>query len=392
MSFDFAIGLNKAELDSLSQNLYRALYSLLFVGSTKVHYADEEFDVEWNVKAPAVFDLSGVPGSVAGFSFTYPQVELTISSPGVAKHSLTVTVIARARMIVNADGSQSIDVYEVDCPPLPEPVDNWIFQKAIAPKILAAAQQAFGAVKIPPLQVPGIQVSAPVPFVREERLIAIANIGPNPPPVPDPGSFPWPGNPFFLLLGQRGLQAAADYAVGRGAHFQDSGSGGGSFAGYDWGYSLSLGGLQVGIAGDAISFRGEAGGSAWGSVHIAWVVETGIQYEVRTNNLSGVLQPFVEGNFLYVRSLDIDVSISVTPRGNLLEEILGYALEGAQAIVGSFDSYAQRYLENLKFPAFEIPSYHLEIGSVRLTATPVSLTTIGAGGMLGLGGQILVTT
>jgi hypothetical protein len=425
VSFDIAIGMQRSQLDAISASLYKQVYPNLFTGSQQQEHAGVQYTVAWDIKTPATFDLSntaqsqaalarhlaaqqsaGAPhppellalaaANTAAFAFTYQTVAIKLTAPGVPEADLALTLTAQAHMLVGGDGSQSIDVYDVSAPPQQDPVQNWLVQNVVLPKILAAAKTLFGDVSIPPLQMPGLQLSQPVPFVQNDALLAIANLAAaGPPPVPAPGSFPWPSAPFFTLLGNNALQAATAYNLaGSAASRSDSGKHGSRWAGEEWSYSLSIVNPHVTIDGTGLDFTASITGSVAASVYIVYI-PIGVGFTAYAKpNPSAKLSLEVNGASIVVKTREVSTfTLLVVPSGSVPERITGAMLEViVAAVVASGSPFVSQFLNGIMFTSFSVPSYTVAVGATTVRATPTGMAVSNVSGMLALTGNLAITT
>jgi hypothetical protein len=419
MSFDLAVGLHRSQLDQISADLYQLTHDELFTGSKEVEILGTKYTVAWDIKTPATFDLSqpavartaflghlaGLPGAdehahelleglaaaSATFSFTYQTVAITLTTEGhEAKLELTLT--AHARLVADSDGSQSIEVFQLTAPPVPDKVENLLIQEFIVPEIKKAANVVFGAVKIPPLAFPGIPLSAPVPFVQNEALIAIANLaGSGVPPAPEPGTFPWPQSPFFLLLGNRPMQAATAAAIAKGG-YSGSGSSGDSWFGASWRASISIVNPQVSIDGAGLELHAEIAGNVAADINV-FHVPIGVGFKAYAQpNPRVLLSLEPKPGKIVVRTREASVfTLLVVPSGSVPEIITAAMLEPIVAAVGlAAGPTISGFLKGLEFGSMEVPAYKINIGATNLTATPTGLTVANAAGMLALEGTLAI--
>jgi hypothetical protein len=425
MAFDFAIGMQGSQLDAISANLYQHLYPKLFSGSQQQEYAGVKYTVSWDIRTPARFDLANTAdaqaalathlsahdpageshspelielaaASVAAFTFTYQTVDIKLTSPGVPEAALQLQLTAQAKMLVNGDGSQSIDVYALSTPTQPDPVQDWLVQNVVLPRILASAQTIFGGVSIPPLQMPGVQLTAPVTFVQDGALIAIANLtASGPPPVPAPGSVPWPSDAFFVLLGNNALQQATAYNIANSSNSRsDSGKHGSHWAGDSWSYSLAIVDPHVRIDGTNLDFTANIAGSISASVYIVYL-PIGVGFTAFAKpNPSATLALQVSGSSLVVKTKHVNPFVLlVVPSGSVSERITAAMLEPiAAAVVASFSPFISQFLGGIDFTSFAIPSYRIAVGTTTVTASPNGVAVSNVAGMLALTGEMSITT
>lgn len=425
--FDVAIGMTQAELDAVSQSLYTQVYPQLFTGSKQVDYSGATFTVSWDITAPATFDLLNPPAaqdalrahlagltgpeggqpspdqveaatsSAAAFSFTYPTAALKFTAPNVPEADLTLALTANARIDVTLDGGQMMDVYSLTAPQQADPVENYLLQNVVIPQVLASTQQIFGGVTIPAIQLPGLALGPPVPFVQSSTLIAVANLaGEATPAVPAPGSFAWPSSQFFTLLSGNAFQTlTAGYVASSRNAMSDSGSNGSHWAGDEWSYSLGIGNPRTAIQGDgSVAMSADVEGSVAASVYFLYIplgVGFGAEAEPGLNASLGLE---VDGSSLVVKTRSVaPFELVVYPTGSIPEKITAAMLEPIiQAVVATFSPFVSSFLGGIQFASFSIPTYSVTVSGITLTVTPTGLTVSNVGGMLALTGGVSIST
>jgi hypothetical protein len=429
-SFDFAIGLTANGLDAVSVSLYQQVPQL-FKGTEQASVAGIEYTVDWNVETPATFDLSDAVGAqtalrahmetaeppagvaatgapapsaalldlaaanAAAFAFTYQTVGLALSAPGVSPAVLTITLTATAHMAVSGT-EQTMVIDGMTTPPQSDPVQNWIVQNVVLPRMLASSQQIFGGVTIPAITLPGLTLGSPVPFVQDNTLIAVANLATEPQPdVPAAGTVDWPGSDFFTLISQNAFQAlTSNYIATSQSTMSDSGSNGNHWGGDDWSYSLGIGSPRVTLNTDAsITLGAAVQGSVAASIYVLYV-PIGVGFTAYTEPaLSAQLSVSVEGSSLVVRTTSVaPFVLLVAPSGSVPEEIVGGMLEPIVfAVVAAFSPFVNAFLGGIEFASFDIPSYTVSVGGVTITMAPTNLTVFTVDGMLALAGGTAIS-
>jgi hypothetical protein len=76
MSFDVAVGMSGAQLNTAAAAVYHALYPKVFTGSRQAEYQGVTFTIGIDVKAPPQFDLS--TATPQAFTMSLPAVALTL--------------------------------------------------------------------------------------------------------------------------------------------------------------------------------------------------------------------------------------------------------------------------------------------------------------------------
>jgi hypothetical protein len=429
-SFDFAIGLTANGLDAVSVSLYQQVPQL-FKGTQQASVSGIEYTVDWNVEAPATFDLSDPAGAqtalrahmdaaepplgvaasstpppsaalldlaaanAAAFSFTYQSVGLALSAPGVSPAGLTIALTATAHMAVSGT-QQTMVIDGMTTPQQSDPVQNWIVQNVVLPEMLASSQQIFGGVTIPEITLPGLTLGPPVPFVQDNTLIAVANLATEPQPdVPAAGTVDWPGSDFFTLISQNAFQAlTANYIATSQSTMSDSGSSGDHWGGDDWSYSLGIGSPRVTLNADAsVTLDAAVQGSVAASIYVLYV-PIGVGFTAYTEpGLSAQLSVTVEGSSLVVKTTSVaSFVLVVAPSGSVPEEIVGGMLEPiVLAVVAAFSPFVSSFLGGIQFASFDIPTYTVSVGGVTITMAPTNLTVSSVDGMLALVGGTAIS-
>ena len=430
-SFDFAIGLTANGLDAVSASLYQQTPQL-FEGTQQASVFGIEYTIDWNVETPATFDLSDPVGAqaalrahletaeppadvvaatstpapaaalldlaaanAAAFAFTYQSVGLTLSAPGVSPAVLTIALTATAHIAV-CGTQQTMVIDGMTTPQQSDPVQDWIVQNIVLPRMLASSQQIFGGVTIPGITLPGLTLGSPVPFVQNNTLIAVANLATEPlPDVPASGAVDWPGSDFFTLISQNAFQAlTANYIATSRSTMRDSGSNGNHWGGDDWSYSLGIGSPRVTLNSDAsITLGAAVQGSVAASIYVVYV-PIGVGFTAYTTPaLSAQLSVTVEGSSLVAKTTSVaPFVLVVAPSGSVPEKIVGGMLEPIVfAVVAAFSPFVSSFLHGIEFASFDIPTYTVSVGGVTITMAPTNLTVSSVDGMLALAGGIAIS-
>lgn len=389
--FDLAVGISGAELNAASQTVYNALYPNLFTGSTTASYQGASYTVTWNVQAAPQFDLAPGPTS---FSVTFSTVAMTFQTGTGPATPLTLGFTADCSVNITGD-TLTFSVSQVTAPTQSNPVDNYLVQNVVVPAIQALAQQLLSAITIPALQVDGVSLTSPAAGLVGGSLIATANVTTSGPPAPPDDTTPWPSSSFFALLGPNLVQALAGVALSSSANqFSGSGSGGDSWAGYNWSYSAAFADPQTSIQGSSVAMSFDVTGSVSGGVTIVYIpLDIGFDLSVSPNP-SIVCGIEVQGSqaALVVQSVS-SFTVSVTPTGSLPSWVLGWLIAAIVDIV--IDSLAPSltgFLDGLQIDSFSIPTFSLSAEGTQFTLTPTSLTAGNTAGYLALTGDISIST
>jgi hypothetical protein len=425
MSFDVAIGINQAQLNSASQAVYSALYPNVFKGSASGQFAGETYTVDYDVKAAPAFDLS-VPtdrealmawgrgqlaagghdlaafepllptlaANVPGFAVNFAQVDLNLV-PSSGGSAIPLVLGLTALCHVEVSGSTvSFAPYQVTAQATGNPETQALVQALVVPQIMAMAQSLLSGLTIPPLSVAGVSLSPPSIGIVNGSVIAAAAVNAATPPPPD-GSTAWPSTPFFALLSANAIQALAVQEMSSiSNHYSDSGSGGGCVAGYDWSYGLSLANPQIGVQGDgSVAMGFSLAGSVSGSVHVG-PLSIGLDF-----NANGEPDPSLTATIQQVGSA-IDIvtqsvnpfTIVVTPGGSVPDWVLGWIISAIiDAVVSSVTPLITTFLNGINIASIQIPTYSFSVDGTALSFTPQNLQIGDWAGNLSITGSLAVT-
>jgi hypothetical protein len=423
MAFDLAIGVSANELNTASQTFYTELYPSLFTGEQNNTYKGIAYTVNWDVKNAPVFNLSAsadsavrvaalqrraqsykkeesltavknlsaLAGAAPSFQVNFPLVNVTLG--GGITVTLPLPLTADCTIAISGN-TLSFEVNQVTTPPITDPVQNYLVQNIVVPQILAIAQSLLGGITIPPLSVSGINLSVPSVGIVNNCIIAAANLQASGTPPPPDGSIPWPTSPFFALLGQNIVQQGMINAMASATNrFSDSGSGGDSWAGYNWSYGLYLTNPSTSIQGTAINVNFNLSGSVSGGVEVVWV-PLSLSFNANTDPDPDVtLGVSVNGNTVTLVTDGMNVfTIVVTPGSSVPDWVLGWLISAIiDAVVSSVTPLITQFLKGISVAGFNIPTYSATVSGKTITLTPNNLQATNVAGYLTMVGQISIT-
>lgn len=421
MNFDVALGVNQAELNTASQSFYTALYPTLFSGTTQATYGGESFTVSYDVKAAPVFDLSapadgtalaehlrrsmvGKPGdpgeiesalssladAVPSFSIAFPTTELTLTGSSTTSLDLALTASCAIRL---SGSTLTFSPVQVTAPTQSDPVTDWLVQNVVVPQILTLLQTLMSGITIPPIAVSGIALSIPSFGIVDRAVIACANVGGGTPPPPD-GTTAWPESPFFAMLGPNVIQAlVAQEMASASNRFSNSGSGGDSWAGYDWSYGLQLANPQIGIQDDgSITMTFGLSGGVSGSVEVIYV-SLGLDFDANATPDPGVTAGLqVNGSQIDIVTEQVSpFVIIVTPGGSVPDWVLGWLVSAiVTGVTASVTPLITQFLGGIRIDSLQVPTYSISVEGTQLTLVPTGLQVGGSAGYLTLAGNLAV--
>jgi hypothetical protein len=392
MSFDVAVGMSGAELNTAAAAVYHALYPKVFTGSQKFDYQNIRYTVGIDVKAPPQLDLSTATDQA--FTLSLPTAALSMSNG--ASTTLELELDARCQVVSEAGKLSFVprDVTATLKQPNPSPVTKYFVDNYVVPAVKDMLTKLFSGITIPPIQVENIPLSAPSVGVVNGYVIATVNLAASGPPPPPDRSFPWPNAPFFALLGPNLIQQLAVIAASSATNrFSDSGSGGDHWAGYNWSYSLSLTNPHASIqgAGVRLSFTLQGGVSA--GVEVVYIpISLGFDAHAAPDpGASAVLS--IQGNQLVLVVTSVAAfTIYVIP-GTVPTWIVGWTITAIiNAVTLSLTPVITTFLRNIRLDSYQIPTYSVSVEGTTLTLTPANLTTTTAGGLIALTGNAVITS
>lgn len=387
MSFDVAVGMSGAELNSAAAAVYHALYPRVFQGSHQAEFQGVTFTVGIDVTAPPAFDISTATDQA--FTLCLPSVDLTLSNSVTTRLHIAITAQCAVR---SKDGQTSFVPTDVTASPQKDPVQDYLVKHVVVPAIADMLTTLLGGVRIPPIQVAGVPLSAPSVGVVNGYVIAAVNLAAAGSPPPPDRSFPWPSTPFFALLGQGIVQQLAVIAAASASNrFSGSDSGGTHWAGYSWSYSLSLTNPRAGLQGAGIQLQFTLQGGVAAGVEIVYVpISLGFDAHAAPDPAATAVLTAQGSELVLTVASVAPFTIYVIP-GTVPTWIFGWLITAIiNGVTLSLGPLVSAFLKNIRLQSFTIPSYSVTVDGTTLTLTPVNLTTTSAGGMIALTGSATV--
>ena len=423
MSFDLAIGVNGAELNTASPAIYTKLYPKVFTGSQKSSYLGIDYTVGWDVKVAPTFDLSApssdeflinqlrdraltdaldtklqeapnlsaVASAIPTFTVHFSEVDISIQGGVTVNLKLDFTANCSVQITGNI---LSFDVNSVTVAQQSDPVQNYLVQHIVAPQIQSILQDLFKGITIPPISVEGIDLSVPSVGIVNNSVIAAVNLLASGTPPPPDSSTPWPASPFFALLGNNVVQKVMENALASATNnFSNHGSGGDHWAGYHWSYGLSLRSPQTSISGTSIDLKVSLGGEVSGGVEVVYVPLTlGLKAGTIPSPIEASLGIKISGTSAEIVMQDVHTfTIYVTPN-SVPGWVLGWLVTAiVNGIVLSITPIVTSFLKNINVQGFDIPTYSISVSGESLTLTPGGLQMSNVAGYLAAEGHITIT-
>lgn len=388
MSFDVAVGMSGAELNTAAGAVYHALYPKVFTGSRQAEYQGASFTIGIDVTAPPQFDLS--TATYQTFTLSLPSVKLTLSNSVTTTLQLAMDVSC---LVVSEAGKTSFVPEKISTQKQPDPVTEYLVEHVVLPAIKDMLTQLMSGVTIPPIEVANIPLSAPSVGVVNGYVIAAVNLAASGTPPPPDGSFPWPATPFFALLGPALMQQLAVIAASSATNrFSASDSGGSHWAGYNWSYSLSLTNPRAAISGNGIPLTFTLQGGVAAGVEVLYI-PLGLGFDAHAApDPSASAALTVQGNQLVLTVTSVaPFTIYVIP-GTVPTWIFGWLITAIiNGVTLTLTPLITTFLKNISLQSYQIPAYSVSVAGVTLTLNPVNLTTGNAGGMIALTGNAAVT-
>jgi hypothetical protein len=423
MSFDIAVGMSGGQLNAAAAAVYADVYPAVFTGSYPAQYMGTTFTVGIDVRAAPQFNLgasqpveavasalaarladdprAAAPPSaqeiIAAVAATYPTFEIILPTVGLTLSNgtpvkLTLALTAQC-YLENGPSTISFVPYAVSAAQQQDPVTNYLVQHVVLPNVLTMLTQLLSGVTIPPIQVSGIQLSQPSVGIAGDYVIAAANLASSGTPPPPDGSFPWPGTPFFALLGPGLVQQLGVIAAASASNkFSDSGSGGDFWGGYEWGYGLSLTSPSATIQGDGIRFAFTLRGTVSAGFHVIGVpIDLGFDaYATPDPAASAAFS--VEGDQLVLTAQSVaPFSIFVIPN-SVPTWVLGWLVTAVvNAVTVTLTPLVTAFLRNIRLDSYAIPTYTVSVAGKSLRLVPTNLSVGNVAGTIGLTGSATIT-
>ena len=421
--YDIGISLSQAELDAGSRAIWNKLHpqGKVFVGSGSVTFEGEAVEVNYDATEPPNFDLRPSPRSTvlealtsaaqaartgaldaaaegllahaadvaSSFSITFPKFSFKFTIDGDAT-TLGADVTVLCGVSVTA-GVVHFVALKASAPKQPTVGGEFILQNFILPQVESAAQSLFAGLRIPSLSLPGVNLTAPVLLVANQRLYAAACIaGQGRTPSLPPQGLPGPNANFFMTLELSALQAVTRFAVGQSGAFKKSGESGGSGFNAHYSFSYSLINPRVSLNGAELKIDFDLVGSVDAGVTVFWI-PIGLGYKaVARPTPAANCRIFASGSSLrVVEDSFAPFTLLVEPTGSIPTQVLSWMTEFIVfSIVAALTPLVTTFLKNINFTTLNVPSFSESIAGVDVTMTPVDLSVVGAPNGVTLLGQL----
>jgi hypothetical protein len=435
MSFDIAVGMSGSQLNSTAAALYADVYPAVFTGTYHAQYGGIDFTVAVDVRAAPQFNLGGTqpaeavaaalaeriaadPNAAAGprgpdgaglageadaaeiiaavaatyptFEIILPTVALTLSNGTTTKLTLALTAQC---YLENGPNTISFVPYAVTASQQQDPVTNYLVQHVVLPNVLTMLTQLLSGVTIPPIQVSGIPLSQPSVGIAGDYVIAAANLVASGTPPPPDGSFPWPGTPFFALLGPNLIQQLGVIAAASASNnFSDSGSGGDFWGGYEWGYGLSLTSPSATIQGNGIGFTFTLRGTVSAGFHVIGVpIDLGFDAYAEPNPTATAVFS-VEGDQLVLTAQSVAAFTIFCIPNSVPGWVLGWLVTAVvNAVTVTLTPLVTTFLRDIRLASYQVPTYTVSVAGKNLRLVPTNLSVANVAGTIGLTGSATIT-
>ncbi len=423
--FDLAVGVDASAMDAGAQAVYKQLYPKLFTGSQKVSKEGVEFTVSWDVRAAPTFDLTPPAGGeqILSAHLALPGVDAHFPvAPEVVQQALVATLqdsvfqmkFDDMTMTVAGGGSSGTDplklvVYvhassaggKLSLDPLKavatvsNPSDEWFINQVILPDVLDKARQLLSSIDLPPLQYPGLSMTAPAMLVAEGHVIAMANLaGKSVPAPPFPSS--WPASSFFALLSEEAkLQVAQNNT--RNLIGKSFGKGGDINIGIGKVYynaSAHINSISLNnAANNDLSFGGDIVGNVSAGIKIG-CTKFGLNYDLyaKPNPTGTISLSISRGRHVAARTSHLNTFVLILkPTGSPIEWILSAVTDPLlQAVTAAFSPLISQAFNGISFDVWEIPNIPFQYEGISLTAVPSNVAISGFGGMMLISGNVTI--
>jgi hypothetical protein len=417
--FDLAVGIDGATMTQAGAVVYRQLYPKLFTGSQSIEKEGLLFQVSWDVQAPPTFVLSapangeallrahllhlpplpgvsrrqvveGLLGALAEnvFQLELPNVLMTLKADGYEGTArVQVSVVAQAQV---EQGKMSLRAIKA-IGKTDNPSDEWFVNHVILPQAMHIGGTLLDGITLPPLSFANVSLTPPTLIVRQNHIIALANLSGRPVPQP-PFADAWPTDPFFAVLSSEAKLQIARMATaslaGKELHKGDSISIGIGDVHYN--ATARLGALSIGDAGGtAIGFNDAVQGNVNAGIKIG-CTNIGLNYNLLAKpDPNGRIGLSVSGTTVRATTAELATFVLVLiPYGDPLEWVLSavtYPL--TQAVVAAFSPLITQLFQGISFDVYELPSIPINVDAVHLTVQPSQVRFGDWGGRLAIMGQ-----
>ncbi|MEM7526803.1 MAG: hypothetical protein AAF416_03885 [Pseudomonadota bacterium] len=425
--FDVCVSLSEQALNSATAAIYERLHKAgkVFVGSGKVTKDGITIDVSYDISVTPCFELNPPPAAAladalltalpaqttlsAGFAaeetraaaeatvaeaptllMKFPTIAFQFKDPESGDKVELDTPVTLYCSLTTEAGHTTFSVLKATAPEQPSVGAEFIVQNFLLPTVEEKADDLFRGLKIPPLDFPGVPLSAPVVAVVGGRIYAAMMLrGHGTPSIPD-GGIAGLKSDFFLLAGQRVLQASASYAIAKSPLLDKKDSKGSKAFNAHYHVKAELVHPKVAVAGSDLDVGFHFQASIDAGVHV-FFVPIGIGYRgdsVPEPSAICALQP--RGTNIHVVEKSLKAfTIVVKPTGSVPTKVLSWMLEFiVQGIVGVVTPFVTAFLKGIDFTSIKIPSIGESIEGEEFSFTPTGLRVSNVGGRIALAGKL----
>jgi hypothetical protein len=408
--YDIGISLSQGELETGSSAIWNKLHpqGKVFVGSGSIDFEGQMVAVDYDATEPPVFDLQPLSRSTilktlkraagaanaggeaegllalaadtaSSFSITFPKFSFKFSIGGDATTLVTdVTVLCGVSITA---GVVHFVALSASAPPQPTVGGEFILQNFILPQVESAAKNLFAGLRIPPLSLPGVTLTAPVLLVANRRLYAAACVAGQgrTPSLPPPG-IPGPDASFFMALELAALQAVTSFAVGQSGSFNRSGESGDSGFNAHYLFSYQLVNPHVSLNGAELRIDFDLTGSIEAGVTVFWIpIGLGYQAVARPTPAANCRIVASGASLRVIEDSFVPFTLLVEPTGSIPTKVLSWMTEFIVfSIVAALTPLVTAFLKNIDFTTLNVPSFSESIAGVDVTMTPVELSVESA--------------
>ncbi len=421
--FNVCVSVSQDGLNQGSQTVYTKLHGTgkVFSGSSRIERDGLTIDVTYDCTKAPVFDLSPPPAgdledamtSMAGlalcgtdgdatrelisyaadvassFSVTFPDLSFTFGSKDEPPIELVTDITVLCVVTVDG-GNVAFAAIAATAPKQPTVGAQFVVDTFILPTIKTSANSLFAGLTIPPLDIPGVPLTAPVVVIANSRLYAGALLAGQGVPVLPSTGVPGPANPFFMLLDQAAMQAAASYAVGQSGTFHKSGKSGGSGFNAHYEFTYRLHNPKVGLDGTSLEIGFQLTGSVGAGVEVFWV-PIGLGYQALAQPDPAATCALVpDGRRLKIIARSLDAfTLLVVPTGSIPTKVLSWMTEFiVQGVIGALAPLIKTFLKDIDFSTLQVPAFTETIAGETITITPGDLAVQSVDGRIALVGQL----
>ena len=427
-SFDLAVGIDGSIMDKGAKVVYQQLYPKVFKGSESITKEGVKFTVAWDIKAAPMFILAP-PDNLSSmvqdhlaqpnsqdyypvaleevhtallstlqdnlFQMQIDDMTMTVSNDDVepATDPIKLVIYIQAN---SAGGKLSLIPLNA-LATVSNPSDEWFINKVILPEAMKMAKTLLSNIDLPPLQFPGLSMTAPVMFVADNHVIAAANVAPKSVPKA-PFSLSWPSTPFFALLSDEAKLQVAKHNTRNliGKTFSKEGN-------VDVGIGKLYYTAEAKIAslslandkGNSLIFEGEILGNVSAGIEIVFT-KVGLHYDLLTApNPAGVISLSVSHNRkVSAKTSQLDTFIIVLkPTGNPIEWILSAVTDPLlQVITLVFAPLISNAFNDISFDVWDLPQITFKYNGVNLKLIPTKVVISSDQGMMSITGHVDIQT